>query len=77
MLNHARQPWAEIPPNGPIIRTTEAAEYLGLSIAQFYALANRGVLPKALKIGPRASGVPRAWLDAIIADRASRAARVA
>ena len=63
-------PWASILPTGPILRTANAADYLGLSLATFYEQAAKGRLPKPLKVGDRASGVPRPWLDAVIAARA-------
>jgi excisionase family DNA binding protein len=70
------QPWAAIPATGPLLRPKDAAEYLGYSKSQFYALAERGELPAPIKIGRGhngAAGVPRPWLDAIIAARAGGA----
>jgi predicted DNA-binding transcriptional regulator AlpA len=62
-------PWEAVTPAGPILRPAEAAKYLGLSIQCYYLMASRGDLPSPVKIGTRASGVPRPWLDAVIADR--------
>lgn len=69
-LTHGR-PWTEIPPTGPLLRPQQAAEYLGLSVQRFYELAAEGRVPSPFKIGARASGVPRPWLDACIAGLAS------
>lgn len=68
------KPWAAIPPRGPLLRVPEAARYIGYSKTQFYALVASGELPKPIKIGRGfngSSGVPRAWLDAIIAAKAA------
>jgi predicted DNA-binding transcriptional regulator AlpA len=62
-------PWEAVPPTGPILRPAAAAEYIGLSLPTYYDQASRGLLPSPVKISGRASGVPRPWLDAVIADR--------
>ena len=70
----AAQPWAAIPPTGPLLRPKAAAEYLGYSKAQYYALVETGDLPQPIKIGRGhngASAVPRPWLEAVIASRAA------
>lgn len=64
------KPWATVPPTGPLLRTADAAEYLGLSVSWYNQLVGDGVLPQPLKVGARAGGVPQPWLDAVIADRA-------
>ena len=64
------QPWEAVPPTGPILRPATAAEYLGLSVSGYYKQAARGLVPMPIVIGRRASGVPRPWLDAVIASRA-------
>jgi predicted DNA-binding transcriptional regulator AlpA len=64
------QPWASVPATGPVLRPDAAAEYLGLSITHYYEQARRGILPKPIKMGLRASGVPRPWLDAVVAANA-------
>ena len=54
-------PWAELPATGPLLRPKAAAQYLGYSKSQYYALADRGELPKPIKIGRghnAATGVP-------------------
>jgi len=64
------QPWASVPPTGPLLRIDKAAEYLGYSRPQYYALAKEGLLPTPLRLIPRtnaAVGVPKPWLDAVIA----------
>lgn len=74
MANHPTSeidasPWECVPPTGPILRPADAAEYLGLSVPSYYDQANQGLLPVPIKIGVRATGVPRPWLDAVIASR--------
>ena len=63
-------PWGDVPPTGPILRPATAAEYLGLSVSGYYKQAARGLVPMPITIGRRASGVPRPWLDSVIASRA-------
>lgn len=58
------------PACGPLLRPAVAA-YLGLSISTFYEQIKAGMLPPLVKIGSRASGVPKPWLDAFIAARAT------
>ena len=71
--SHDGRPWAGVAPVGPMFRPKDAATYIGVSLASFYAGAIEGLWPKPIKISLRASGVPRAWLDAVIADRVRRA----
>lgn len=59
------------PACGPLLRPAAAAAYLGLSISTFYEQIKAGMLPPLVKIGSRASGVPKPWLDAFIATRAT------
>lgn len=71
------KPWDAIPATGPLLRPKAAREYLGgYSKTRFYELVRSGDLPKPIKIGPggfnAATGIPLAWLQAVIADRASR-----
>jgi predicted DNA-binding transcriptional regulator AlpA len=73
MSEIAPPPWADVPATGPILRPDDAAKYIGLSTPHYYDQAARGVLPKPIKIGLRASGVPQPWLDAVIAHCAARA----
>ena len=63
------RPWDEVPATGPLLRVRVAAQYLGLSISHYYALAQRGELPNVIKIGERAAGVPTPWLDAVVRAR--------
>ena len=63
-------PWAELPVSGPILRPADAARYVGLGLSTFYNGIAEGSLPPLIKIGPRASGVPRPWLDAVLRSRA-------
>jgi len=69
------QPWAGIPATGPLLRPGKAAEYLGYSRSHYYNLARRGLVPMPLHIGrgdTAAVGVPKPWLDALIAHCAER-----
>lgn len=69
------RPWASVAPNGPILRPSEAAAYLGLSINSYYVEARIGRVPAPVKITSRATGIPRAWLDAVVADRVAAGGR--
>lgn len=75
-MQHHRD-WSNAPITGPIFRPQECANYLGISISSFYELVSRGELPPLLKLTQRgrASGLPKGWLDIVIADRASQAVR--
>lgn len=67
------QPWKSTPPTGPLLRPKQAAEYLGIGVATYYEHAANGTLPKPIQLstGIKASGIPRPWLDAIIAQAAA------
>ena len=69
--------WSALPVTGPIFRPQKCADYLGISISSFYELVSRGELPPLLKLTQRgrASGLPKGWLDIVIADRATQATR--
>lgn len=62
-------PWRSVVPTGPILRPADAAKYIGVSLTTYYDQASQGLLPSPEKIAGRASGVPRPWLDAVIAAR--------
>ncbi len=69
-----QQPWKVIPATGPLLRPAEAAQYLGYkSRSHYYELAKRGVVPEPLRFGQGTTsvGVPKPWLDAIIAAAAA------
>jgi len=66
------QPWLDVEPTGPFLRPKQAAEYIGVSLAGYYQHANDGNLPKFVKLSLNASGVPRPWLDAVIAARCGK-----
>jgi excisionase family DNA binding protein len=57
---------------GPLLRPAAAAAYLGIGLSTFYLLVNAGKLPRPLKIGTRASGIPQSALDAFITERMDR-----
>lgn len=67
--------WSISPVAGPIYRPQECATYLGISISSFYELISRGELPPLLKLTQRgrASGLPKSWLDIVLADHAAQA----
>lgn len=64
-------PWDSVVATGPILRPADAAEYIGVSLPAYYAGAAKGRFPSPIKIGNRASGVPRPWLDAFIGASAA------
>jgi excisionase family DNA binding protein len=66
--NDINRPWIGIPATGPFVRVGDAAAYLGISKSTYYEEVSSGSLP-ICKIGRRASGVPKPWLDAVIAAR--------
>jgi predicted DNA-binding transcriptional regulator AlpA len=69
-------PWAGVPASGPMLRPADGARYIAYSLSSYYRGVARGQLPKPIKMGQggfnAASAIPQAWLDAVIADRASR-----
>jgi predicted DNA-binding transcriptional regulator AlpA len=74
VLEETPKPWLSVPAAGPILRPNDAAAYLGYSTPRYYALVAAGELPAPIKIGRGqngASGVPRPWLDAVIAHHAA------
>lgn len=75
MINPANRPWDGVAATGPLLRPVDAAAYLGISISGYYEKAAKGSLPAPLKLGGQASGVPRPFLDAVIAQAALRVAR--
>ncbi|MEM7730245.1 MAG: hypothetical protein AAF311_13400 [Pseudomonadota bacterium] len=60
---------------GPIYRPARAAVYLGIGLSTFYEGVAAGTLPPLIKIGARASGVPKPWLDAYLANQAAKVER--
>jgi predicted DNA-binding transcriptional regulator AlpA len=70
-MNDDIRPWDGLAAVGPLLRPKHAAEYLGIGRTTFYAHQKAGILPPPIKIGERASGVPRSFLDAVIAARTS------
>lgn len=69
--SHSFQKWQQQlgPAAGPLLRPAEAAEYLGISVSGFYQQIKEGNLPPLVKIGPRAAGMSRPWLDRLIERR--------
>lgn len=64
-------PWEGVAPTGPILRPADAAAYLGISVPGYYQKAAKGLLPTPIKLGGRTSGIPRPFLDAVIAQAAA------
>jgi excisionase family DNA binding protein len=73
--NEPYAPWVGIAAQGPMLRPAQAAAYFGVSPSTYYSMIQAGDLPPFIKLGrrSRASGVPRAWLDAVIVARAAAA----
>lgn len=61
--------WEGIPLEGPILRPTAAAKYLGISLSKYYVLVKEGDAPPLIKLCGRASGTPRGWLDKWLVSR--------
>lgn len=55
---------------GPYLRPKQASEYLNLPISTLYDFVAKGLLPKPIKLGARASVFSRPALDAALAERA-------
>ncbi|MFK7942359.1 MAG: helix-turn-helix transcriptional regulator [Paracoccaceae bacterium] len=56
-----------------MLRPAEVVERIGISRSQIYAMISEGTFPPFIKLGRRASGLPEAWLDCFIEDRAASA----
>lgn len=65
------RPWDRVDPTGPQYRVSEVQRLLGISRGSVYNLIKKGQLPPLIKIGERASAMPKAWLDACIRDCAN------
>ena len=65
--------WKSLDPKGQQLRPIEVCELTGLSKAQIYNLIKDGSFPPFLKIGKRASAMPKTWLDAYLNDKAAQA----
>lgn len=60
-----------------MLRPVDAAAYLGFrSRTKFYEMVNQGELPAPIRLrkGGNLTGIPRPWLDAIIAARVAESA---
>ena len=71
--SNTNQHWTDVLPEGPLLRPTKAAEFLAISVSNYYALAKIGEVPAPVKItsSGRASGVPKSQLDAFVLSRAA------
>jgi len=67
-----KKSWEGIPPSGQLLRPADVCKLTGLSKAQIYNLINEGLFPPFIKIGKRASAMPKVWLDAHISFQASK-----
>jgi len=72
-MSNNTQFWKSIDPTGRQLRPFEVCELTGLSKAQIYNLIKDGSFPPFLKIGKRASAMPKAWLDAYLINKAAEA----
>lgn len=61
--------WKGIPAQLPMMRLKTIVEETGLSRSVVYDLIARGELPPLIKIGSRASAMPRIWLEAYIQSK--------
>lgn len=63
--------WKRLPPSGPLVKPSRAADYLGLGLSTYYALAKQGKVPAPIKVTPggRAAGVPQNILEAFVQSR--------
>ncbi len=77
MTNDTNQHWQSVPATGPLLRPAKAAEYLGVALSTYYALAKAGVAPAPVKLfnGGRTSGIPKNQLDALVASRVELTAK--
>ena len=66
-------PWKSIPPHPPLLRPSDVVKATGLSKSVLYENIAKGVFPPFIKIGPRASAMPKAWLDAFLEASARQA----
>lgn len=53
----------------PIIRPSAAKHMLGITTTTLYDWVKRGLLPRPIKLGPRATGWRKSTLDKFIAQR--------
>jgi predicted DNA-binding transcriptional regulator AlpA len=69
------QPWVDCPPTGRLVRSAEAAKFLGLSRSRFYQMVAEGSLPRPFKVSPdadsRVVALPLSWLESVVAARAA------
>lgn len=70
-------PWLTTPAAGPLMPPADAAAYLGLSRATFYRRVEDGSLPRPIKMSAKATGLPKPWLDSVIAARAAASLELA
>jgi len=58
-----------------ILRRTDVQKMTGLSRSTIYKWMDKGLFPKAIKLGPRAVGWPEDHVEAWINNRKEEAAR--
>lgn len=68
MTSQMNESWRKIPPSIPLLRPKQVLQVTGLSRSTMYELIARGEFPNFIKLGPRASAMPQAWLDAYLAE---------
>ena len=76
-MNHQnikpKESWRNIPAAAPLLRPSEVSRQTGLSRSTLYELIIAKEFPPFIKIGSRASAMPKVWLDAFIESRAIEA----
>lgn len=63
--------------NLELIRTSELAELLGVSVSQLYVMINNGELPPRVQISKRANGWRASVIDAWLEERTESVQEVA
>ena len=67
MTNAAIQKaWEGLPPTTPLLRPKQVLQATGLSRSTMYEMISRGEFPRFIRVGPRTSGMPKAWLEAYL-----------
>ena len=65
-INTVQIVWEGIPPSYPMLRPTQVLAATGLARTTMYDLIARGQFPPFLRIAPRTSAMPEAWLQAYL-----------
>lgn len=65
----------QLPMYGPMLRISDAAQYLGLGRSTLYDMIAHGQLPPPIKLRSGLSVLPKSWLDAAVAARVQHTGR--